>query len=100
MHMRLLVDGLLSPEASLGSPGIDEIRWLKPVFPGDRLRLRVTITAATPSRSKPFMGSVIQHGEMLNQHGQVVMSLKAIGLFRRRPAAAHAATAAPPAAKG
>jgi acyl dehydratase len=100
MHMRLLVDGLLSPEASLGSPGIDEIRWLKPVFPGDRLRLRVTITAATPSRSKPFMGSVIQHGEMLNQHGQVVMSLKAIGLFRRRPAATLAATAAPPAAKG
>jgi acyl dehydratase len=94
--MRLLVDGLLAPEASLGSPGIDEIRWLKPVFPGDRLRLRVTITAATPSRSKPSMGSVIQHGEMFNQHGQVVMSLKAIGLFRRRPAGTAPAIEAPP----
>lgn len=92
MQMRLLVDGLLSPEASLGSPGIDEIRWLKPVYPGDRLRLRVTITEAAPSRSKPFMGSVVQHSEMLNQHGQVVMSLKAIGLFRRRPEGAAAAT--------
>jgi acyl dehydratase len=96
MQMRLLVDGLLSPEASLGSPGIDQIRWLKPVFPGDRLRLRVTISEATPSRSKPFMGSVVQHAEMLNQHGQVVMSLKAIGLFRRRPDGTVAATAAPP----
>ncbi len=92
MQMRLLVDGLLAPEASLGSPGIDELRWRKPVFPGDRLRLRVTITEATPSRSKPFMGSVVQHGEMLNQHGQVVMSLKAIGLFRRRPEGVAAAT--------
>jgi acyl dehydratase len=96
LQMRLLVDGLLSPEASLGSPGIDELRWLKPVFPGDRLRLRVTILDATPSRSKPFMGSVVQYGQMLNQHGQVVMSLKAVGLFRRRPVATDTATAPPP----
>lgn len=96
MQMRLLVDGLLAPETSLGSPGIDEIRWMKPVFPGDRLRLRVTITEATASRSKPFMGSVIQHSEMLNQHGQVVMSLKAIGLFRRRPVVTATATEAAP----
>ncbi len=60
--MRMWVDNFLSPEASLGSPGIDELRWLKPVYPGDRLRCRITIIEATPSRSRPFMGAIRQQG--------------------------------------
>jgi acyl dehydratase len=85
MMMRMWVDNFLSPEASLGSPGIDELRWLKPVFPGDRLRCRVEVLETTPSRSRPFMGSVRQRTEVLNQKDEVVLRVTAIGLFRRRP---------------
>jgi acyl dehydratase len=84
--MRMWVDNYLSPEASLGSPGIDELRWLKPVYPGDRLRCRLTVIDATPSRSRPFMGSVRQRAELLNQKDEVVLSLIGTSFFRRRPA--------------
>jgi acyl dehydratase len=84
--MRMWVDNYLSPEGSLGSPGIDELRWRKPVFPGDRLRCRIEIIETTPSRSRPFMGSVRQKTEVINQNDEVVLSLTGIGLFRRRPA--------------
>jgi acyl dehydratase len=83
--MRMWVDNFLSPESSLGSPGIDELRWLKPVYPGDRLRCRLEILESTPSRSRPFMGSVRLKGELLNQKDEVVMRLIGITLFRRRP---------------
>jgi acyl dehydratase len=86
MMMRMWVDNFLSPEASLGSPGIDELRWLKPVFPGDRLRCRVDVLETTPSRSRPFMGSIRQRTEVLNQKDEVVLRVIAISLFRRRPA--------------
>ena len=84
--MRLWVDNYLSPEASLGSPGVDEVRWHRPVFPGDRLRCRIEILGATPSRSKPFMGTVRSKCQVLNQNSDVVMSLNGIGFFRRKPA--------------
>ncbi len=84
--MRLWVDNYLSPEASLGSPGVDEVRWHRPVFPGDRLRCRLEILDATPSRSKPFMGTVRSKCQVLNQNSDVVMSLNGIGFFRRKPA--------------
>jgi acyl dehydratase len=83
--MRMWVDNYLSPEASLGSPGIDELRWLRPVFPGDRLRCRLTVLEATPSRSRPYMGSIRQRGEVLNQKDEVVMSLIGTTFFKRRP---------------
>ena len=83
--MRMWVDNYLSPEASLGSPGIDELRWVKPVYPGDRLRCRIEIVDATPSRSRPFMGSIRQKTEVFNQNDEVVLRLTGIGLFRRRP---------------
>jgi acyl dehydratase len=83
--MSMWVANYLAPEASLGSPGVDELRWLRPVYPGDRLRCRVTIIDATPSRSRPFMGSVRQKGEVLNQKGEVVMTVLGIGMFRKRP---------------
>ena len=84
--MRMWVDNYLSPEASLGSPGIDELRWLKPVYPGDWLRCRLTVIDATPSRSRSFMGSVRQRAEVINQKDEVVLSLIGTSFFRRRPA--------------
>ena len=87
MTMRLFTEHFLSPASSLASPGIDELRWLRPVRPGDELRLRVTVTEARRSRSKPDQGIVRSLAEVLNQRGEVVMSLKPISLIRCRPAA-------------
>ena len=83
--MRLMWDAFLSTTASLGSPGCDEIRWLKPVRPGDTLRARFTITEVVPSRSKPDRGIVPTFNEILNQHGEVVMTVRGLGMFGRRP---------------
>ena len=86
MMMRLFADHFLSPASSIASPGLDELRWLKPVRPGDVLRLRVTILEARLSRSRPGQGVVRSLTEVLNQRGEVVMSLKPISLLRCRPA--------------
>jgi acyl dehydratase len=86
LMMRVLVDRFLPKAASLGSPGIDELRWLKPVRPGDTLRVRVTVIDATPSRSRPDRGVVRTLVEVLNQDHDVVMSLKPMNIFRRRAA--------------
>jgi len=85
LMMRLFAAHFLSPASSLASPGIDELRWLKPVRPGDVLSLRVTVTEARRSRSKPDQGIVRSFVEVLNQNGEVVMSLKPISLIRCRP---------------
>jgi acyl dehydratase len=82
--MRLLTDHFLSRVASLGSPGVDELRWTRPVRPGDSLRIRVSILEARRSRSKPDRGVVRTQIEVLNQHGEVVMSLKALNILRCR----------------
>jgi acyl dehydratase len=84
--MRVLVDHYLSRVASLGSPGIDELRWTRPVRPGDTLRVRVTVVDARRSRSKPDRGLVRTHIETLNHHDEVVMTLTAMNLLRCRPA--------------
>jgi acyl dehydratase len=81
LMMRELVDQYLSKVASLGSPGVDELRWNLPVRPGDRLTLRVTITQADRSRSKPDRGIVHSFIEVLNQHRNVVMSMKAVNFL-------------------
>ena len=75
MAMRLIVDHYLSEVSSEGSPGIDELRWLRPVRPGDQLSVRVTILDARRSRSRPERGIVRSHIETLNQDGEVVMHL-------------------------
>ena len=85
--MRLLWDTMLKDTVSLGSPGSDEIRWLKPVRPDDTLRARFTVVEAIPSRSKPDRGVVKTFTEILNQHGEVVMTMRGLGMFGRRPAA-------------
>jgi acyl dehydratase len=85
IFMRLFADHYLSRVASLASPGVDELRWPAPVRPGDTLRLRAGVREARPSRSKPDRGIVTTRGELLNQDGEVVLSLTAINLLRRRP---------------
>lgn len=86
--MRLFVDHFLSSVASLASPGIDELRWLKPVRPGDQLRLRVSILETRRSRSKPDRGIVISLMEVINQNGEIVASLRPMNLLAlRNPAA-------------
>ncbi|WP_019876078.1 MaoC/PaaZ C-terminal domain-containing protein [Sporichthya polymorpha] len=84
--MRMFADHYLTHNASLASPGVDEIRWPAPVRPGDELRLRVTTTEARPSRSKPDRGLIFSFGELLNQDDVVVMSMKAMNMVARRPA--------------
>jgi acyl dehydratase len=85
LMMRLFVDHFLPGHASLASPGIDELRWTHPVRPGDVLHLRVTVLEATRSRSRPDRGMVRTLIEVLNQNGQIVMTLKPVNLLRCRP---------------
>jgi acyl dehydratase len=81
LMMRLFVDHFLPKVASLGSPGIDELRWKKPVRAGDELSIRVTILETKRSRSKPDRGIVYSLIEVMNQNRDVVMSMKAVNLF-------------------
>ena len=82
--MRLLVDNYISRVASLGSPGADELRWRKPVRPGDTLSVRITILESKLSRSKPVQGTIRSHIEVLNQRREVVMTWKGMGLVKCR----------------
>lgn len=85
MVMRMLVDNITErKQAGLGSPGQDEIRWHKPVYPGDVLRVETKILEKTPSRSRPEMGSFKSDIRIFNQHDEVVMSMKSIGLISVR----------------
>lgn len=87
LMMRLFVDHYLSHVASLGSPGVDELRWLKPVRPGDTLSLRITVSETKRSRSKPDRGLVCSDVEAMNQKREVVMTMKALNFIRCRNAA-------------
>lgn len=82
--MRLMCDGYLNESACIGSPGLDEVRWLKPVRPGDSLRLRSTVLEQAPSQKHPQRGSVKFRWEALNQAGDVVCSIVGRQHFRRR----------------
>jgi acyl dehydratase len=82
--MRLLADNYLSKVAGLASPGIDEIRWLLPVRPGDTLHLRVTVVHSKRSTSKPDRGVIHSGIEVVNQDDRVVMTLVAINFLRLR----------------
>jgi len=84
MMMRLLTEHFVSKVASMGSPGVDELRWALPVRPGDTLSVRTTILEANRSRSKPDRGIVRTQVDVLNQRKEVVMSMKTIGFFRCR----------------
>lgn len=87
MTMRVIVDAISKErQAGLGSPGVDELRWLKPVYPGDRITVTGKIIDKTPSRSKPEIGSVRTQTTVTNQDGVPVMRYTSIVLMRRRPA--------------
>lgn len=85
MSMRLMCDAYLLDSASLGSPGLDKLQWLKPVRPGDVLRVRTTVLEARPMESRPEVGLAKSRMETLNQHGEVVLLMEGWGMYRRRP---------------
>ena len=87
MTMAMVVENLLNTEqAGLGSPGIDELRWLKPVYPGDTLRCETELLDKRPSNSRPEMGSYRSQMQVFNQHDEPVMRFISIGLIRVRDA--------------
>lgn len=85
LYMRLYVDEVLSRSASEGSPGMEEVRWLAPVRPGDTLTGTLFIDDAKASQRNPKRGTVHLRSKMTNQDGGVVMSMTGRGLFGRRP---------------
>ena len=84
MAMRLMVLNFLNESSSLGSPGLESVKWLKPVFPGDTLRLQHTILEKRPMSKRPDVGLVRTTWEMFNQHGDKVLHMEGYGMFRRR----------------
>ncbi|AJP70914.1 MaoC family dehydratase [Sphingomonas hengshuiensis] len=88
MAMAMLVEYLKAhPQAALGAAGVDELRWLKPVYPGDTLRCETEMLEVTPSRSRPEMGSTRNQMTVFNQHDEPVLRFTARGLMRTRPRA-------------
>jgi len=86
LTFRLFLQTRALAACSLGSPGIDEVRWLRPVRPGDTLRATVQVLEQRPSTSKPDRGIVRLHWSTLNQRGEPVLTLTSMQLVRRRPA--------------
>ncbi len=84
LFMRLFVENYLAGKASLGSPGVDELRWLKPVRPGDSLMLRITVHKVKPSTSKPDRGLLFSFCEMVNQKNEVAATMMALNFVRYR----------------
>jgi acyl dehydratase len=98
--MRLTVDNMLRHSSSLGSPGLESLKWLKPVYPGDVLSLRHTILESRPLRKRPDTGIVRSRWDVSNQRGEAVLQMEGYGFFRRRQPATPeelAALDAPPA---
>lgn len=88
LAMRMQVDGFIGRSASLSGLGVDEVRWLAPLRPGDDLTLQVHVEEARPSQSRPDRGIVRIRAEMYNASGTRLMTIVSNGLFRRRTAAA------------
>lgn len=84
MAMRLMVTNFLSQTSSLGSPGLENIRWTKPVYPGDTLRLQSSVLETKPMGRRPDVGMTRNLWEMFNQHGDKVLHMEGWGMFRRR----------------
>jgi len=82
--MRLMVQSYLARTVSLGSPGIDDIRWLKPVRPGDTLVYRRTVVESRASATRKGVGLVKHRWEAVNQHGELVLTMEGWGLFGRK----------------
>ena len=84
MAMRLMVTNFLVESSSQGSPGLENIKWLKPVFPGDTLRLQHTVVESRPMTKRLDVGLVRTVWAMFNQRGEQVLHLEGCGMFRRR----------------
>jgi acyl dehydratase len=84
LTMRLMVDGYLSRAASLGSPGVEQIRWLRPVRPDDTITARIVVLEVRASQSKPDRGAIRMRTEVTNQAGELVMTMESTGLIGRR----------------
>ena len=84
MVMRMMVDSYLRDSASLGSPGVENVRWLKPVRPGDTIRGTRKVVETRASKSRPDMGVVKSQWEVFNQDGDLVMTMEGYGMFQRR----------------
>jgi acyl dehydratase len=84
IYMGMFVRGVLEGTASLGSPGVEELRWLAPVRPGDTLRGRATITDVAPSSTNPGRGTIFGSHEVINQDDVVVMRFTSRGFIARR----------------
>ncbi|WP_332816198.1 MaoC family dehydratase [Ramlibacter sp.] len=91
MAMRLTVDNFLRESSSMGSPGLESLKWLKPVYPGDTLALKHRVLESRPMNSRPDLGLVRSVWEMFNQRGEQVLHMEGYGMFRRRTPAAPAA---------
>lgn len=87
MIMRMVVDGFLANSSSMGSPGVDEIRWLVPVKPGDVLNVSAETLSSKASSSKPDRGVVFTLWKAVNQRGELVCTIKGMGMFGRKPEA-------------
>lgn len=87
LAMRMMCDNYLLETASLGSPGVENIKWLKPVRPGDTLHLKMEVLEARVLESKPTVGLVRNRWQMSNQNHESVMTMEGYGMFRRRPSA-------------
>jgi acyl dehydratase len=86
LYMGMFVRNVLLDSASLGSPGVEELRWLVPVRPGDVLTGRSRVVDAWPSERDPRRGTIVGEHELVNQSGEVVMRMRARGFIARRPA--------------
>lgn len=84
LAMRLAVDNLLRHSSNLGSPGMENVKWMYPVFAGDTLRLRHTVMASRPLRKRPDVGMVLSQWEMFNQGNHLVLRMEGYGMFGRR----------------
>ena len=84
MAMRLMVTNFLQQTTSLGSPGLENIQWKKPVYPNDTLRLQTTVLETKPMGRRPDVGMTRNLWEMFNQHGDKVLHMEGWGMFRRR----------------
>ena len=84
MVMRLTVDNFLNDSSSMGSPGLESLRWLKPVYPGDTLHLQHTILESRPLRKRVDIGLVRTAWNLFNQNGEKVLQMEGYGMFRRR----------------
>jgi acyl dehydratase len=89
MMMRMVVDGPIGKAASMGSPGLDAVRWLAPVRGGDTLEVRYQTVKVKASNSKPDRGVVWSKWVAVNQHGETVCTIEGMGMFARRPGGAH-----------